>query len=65
MSEIIENAGKRGVGRPKIGRRRIVIVSDEQWQAWREAAQREQTSVGEQIRRLMDEWAADRPLSSR
>lgn len=51
----------RGPGRPKIGRRRIVIVGDEQWNAWRAAAKREQTSVGEQIRRLMDEWAADQP----
>lgn len=66
MSEIVENSGettpKRAAGRPSTGRRRReIMVADEQWDAWRDAAKREGTDVSAVIRRLMDEWAADQP----
>lgn len=52
MSEIVENGRKPG--RPKIGRRRLLIVSDEQWEHWQQWAAANHESVSEMLRRLAD-----------
>lgn len=45
-------------GRPRIGRRRQIIVSDEQWERWQEAAAELGISVSEMIRNATDKEAA-------
>lgn len=55
---MIEAADKQGAGRPKIGRRYVVIVPESDWSTWRELAAEQGTTVSATIRRLMARWAA-------
>jgi hypothetical protein len=58
MSEIDPNSDettvKRQPGRPKLGRRRLLIVADDQWLHWQGWAEANHESVSEMLRRLAD-----------
>lgn len=44
-------------GRPAIGRRRVVIVSDEQWERWKSAAAESGETLADMIRRVVEREA--------
>lgn len=48
-----------GRGRPPIGRRRVVIVSDEQWERWKSAAAESGETLADLIRRVVEREAAE------
>ena len=63
MSEIVEEVIETGrkPGRPKIGKRRLVIVSDAQWEHWQQWAAGNHESVSEMLRRLADRETGWKP----